>query len=377
MRKKIRIILFIGLIFGGMLCNFFTKEKTFSEAENRFLAEKPVLTKENVLSGKFSEDYETYITDQFSYRDSWIRMKTLTERALLKQESNGVYFCKDGYLMEKQDTKVFESKQAKKNKKSVISFGNKMKKKFDKEHLKFIFVPTASEILQDKLPPFASPYPQKKLLKELKEKIGNDYVVDVNAELLKHKEEDVFYRTDHHWTAMGAYYAYALWAEEAGLSPLLQSEFEIEKASDTFLGTISSKVNMKLKPDEIFLYHKKNAPKYKVTYDMGTEVRDTLYDRKALEEKDKYKVYLGGNYGMVEIDTGLHTGRKLLVVKDSFAHSFVPLACNQFDTTYMIDLRYFNVGIEKFLEAYEVTDILVLYNTVNLVTDKNIWKFKG
>lgn len=376
MKNKICIIIFIILIFGITVLSFTTKTKAFSESENRFLEQKPELTVKSLFSGTYSTEYESYITDQFVLRDTWISMKTNTERLLLKQESNGVYFGKDGYLIEKHDASEFKTKQKEKNVKSVAAFAKKMKKRFDQKHLQFLFVPTASEILEDKLPKFAAPYNQSILLKELTKKIGSKYVVNIENTLKKARDEYIYYRTDHHWTMKGAYLSYRKWAKQVGFEPKEESDFDINMVSNSFLGTLSSKVNMKLKADEMYTYDLKEALTYKVTYDASNDVRDSLYDKSALKEKDKYKLYLGGNYGLVEIETNLNTGRKLLVLKDSFAHSFVPFASNHFDTTYMVDLRYFNMGITDFIDQFGITDVLVLYNTVNLVTDLNVWKIE-
>ena len=103
-------------------------------------------------------------------------------------------------------------------------------------------------------------------------------------------------------------------------------------------------------------------------------MRDTLYDRTALEGKDKYAVYLGGNYGEVDIRTNLSNGKTLLVIKDSFAHSFVPLAVNHYERVLMVDLRYFHAALGEYIKENQVTDILVLYNLANLATDRNLGK---
>lgn len=113
---------------------------------------------------------------------------------------------------------------------------------------------------------------------------------------------------------------------------------------------------------------------YTLTYDRSDDVRDSLYDYAKLEGKDKYAVYLGGNYGEVDIRTNLTNGKTLLVIKDSFAHSFVPLAVNHYERVLMVDLRYFNMPIEAYVEENGVTDVLVLYNLANLATDKNLGK---
>ena len=116
--------------------------------------------------------------------------------------------------------------------------------------------------------------------------------------------------------------------------------------------------------------------KYQVSYDGLPKVYDSLYNLKALEGKDKYAVYLDGNHGLTVInrESAEPAGRCLLIVKDSFAHSFVPFAANHFDTVYMVDLRYFNMGIDGFMEENGVTDLLVLYQIPGFSTETTVSK---
>jgi len=91
-----------------------------------------------------------------------------------------------------------------------------------------------------------------------------------------------------------------------------------------------------------------------------------------LDTKDKYSVYLNGNNPIVKINSENHNGKKLLIIKDSYAHSFAPFAVNHFETTYMVDLRYFNMPMSRFIEENGITDVLVLYNVNTYVKEKSL-----
>lgn len=374
MKDKVRIAVFLTLIFGITIGSLMEKPKAFSEKENRYLAEKPEFSFDALWSGEFTKGYETFITDQFPLRDNWIGWKTGVERLMLRQDSNGVYFGKDGYLLEKHGSETFETGQAERNAESLAEFVKKQKERFAPEHLQVLLVPTASQVLTAKLPLFASPYDQRVYLDRISELLPDGYLLDTEPVLSEHAEEYVYYRTDHHWTALGAFYAYQEWCERTGLTPYAKEDFEVEEATEEFYGTLDSKVNTKVKPDSMVLYHLKEGRDYMLTYDRSDDVRDTLYDYSALETKDKYRVYLGGNYGEVDIRTSLRNGKTLLVVKDSFAHSFVPLAANHYERVLMVDLRYFNMALDSYIEENDVTDVLVLYNLANLAEDKNLGK---
>ena len=101
---------------------------------------------------------------------------------------------------------------------------------------------------------------------------------------------------------------------------------------------------------------------------------DGLYDLSKLEEKDKYPVFLGGNNAYVDIKTSVKNGKTLLVIKDSYAHTFVPMLANHYERIIMLDYRYFNGSTKAVIEEEGVTDALVMYNTMNFVEDKNFIK---
>ena len=371
--NKIFFYLFALLWLGLIICNLVTPERKFSENENRFLAELPKYTNEKLINGEYMNGLDEYISDQFVFRDNWIGLKTMAERALLKLDINSVYFAKDNYLIEKHNKSEVSKEQAEKNKDRLTEFVEKYAKKFGEDRINVMLVPTASEILKDKLPPFATGYDQEAYINEVIESLPEGTFVDVRDILNQHKDEYIYYRTDHHWTAFGAYYAYEKWAKEAGFTPLSREQFDITLGSDKFYGTLHSKVNVNVEPDDIYLYENKKDMNYHLLYNL-TDETDTLYDLSQLEGKDKYSVYMGGNNALVEVQTNNKNGRRLLVIKDSFAHSFVPLAVNHYEETFMIDFRYFNGGVEEFVEENKITDVLVLYNTMNFVKDKNLIK---
>lgn len=373
-RDKICIFLFAAILGLFTLTGLITKPKAFSQTENRFLETKPSFTMEAVLNGEYANAYEAFVTDQFVLRDQWIKIKTSIERLFLRQDTNGVFFGKDSYLIEKKDSGIFESKQAEKNIASLIGMGKEKKDRFSSRNIQFVIVPTASQVLEEKLPPFAPVYDQDNVINQIEQGIGGEYVINAGRVLKRYKDEYVYYRTDHHWTSLGAYYTYREWAERMGFKPFDKDAFHVEPADRDFYGTLSSKVNTASVPDTLYLWKKKGNPSYTLTYDMSDDIRHSLYDEEALLEWDKYKVYLGGNYGLIQIDTQADNGRRLLVIKDSFGNSFVPFACNHFESTYVADLRYFNIDLDSFMDMMGVTDVLFLYNTVNLCEDKNVWK---
>ena len=108
---------------------------------------------------------------------------------------------------------------------------------------------------------------------------------------------------------------------------------------------------------------------------------DSVYDRSKLKEKDKYAFFFGGNYGEVHVQNRAadeeNKGRNVLVIKDSFANSFAPFLTQNYENIYMIDLRYYNGDMKAYLQEHDITDVLVLYNISNFISDRNIYKLTG
>lgn len=367
------IILFLVMIFGMTVATLLKPATEFSEKENRALQQKPELSAEAVFNGQYAKDYEKYLTDQFIGRDSWISVKTAIERASFKQESNDIYFAKDGYLIEKHSGS-FKTPLAEANIGYLSSFLEKAKARYGKGHVTATVVPNAVDILKDKLPPFASPYDEGEYLKKIGESVPEGTWLDSRKVLMEHSGEEIYYKTDHHWKTLGAWYVYEAWAKQTGLTPLSLQDYDIVTVSDEFLGTIESKVGGKTAKDSIQIFEPKQPVKYQLDYNRGTKITDSLYDENALKTKDKYSVFFGGNQPVVQARIENGSSRRLLVIKDSYAHCFLPFTFHDFSEVDFIDIRYFNESLAEFMEKQDYTDVLFLYNASGFAEDPNLIK---
>ena len=385
-RNKQIVKSFVSFLACASMMSVIMPQKGFSATENRYLKKRPAFTVKGLLDGSFGTDYETSLSDQFPARDAWIGIKVMAERAQGRRDVNGVYFGKDDYLIEKFDREDIEGEQLDRNLEKVAAFVQETAETLGRDRVRVMMTPTASQVLTERLPFLAAPYDQSRVKERLAQLLGEEYaaagpgsvLVPVEEGLAEHRQEDIYYKTDHHWTALGAYYGYRVWAESAGMTPWEREAFTIQTVSDEFLGTVYSKVNLPHKPDSIELYLPKTEMEYEVFYDGAAEPAP-MYAYKALEGKDKYAVYLDGNHGLTEIlnpaaARGDGAGRKLLIIKDSFAHSFAPFAANHFEETYMMDLRYFNGSPQTFLEEKGITDVLILYQIPGFAVEKTVSK---
>lgn len=367
-RSKVTVTIFLLILSGMSVFGFAAGDERYSEKENRYLAIKPDLDRGNLLNGKYQEDYETYLADKTIFRNKWIELKTYIKLASLKKDVNGVYFGKDNYLIERQDTDKFETENADKNCKYLEEFVNNYKINTD---ISIMLVPNTSEILKKKLPKYAYNFNETRYINDIYKEIGEDNTVDVNEILKAHKDEYLYYKTDHHWTTLGAYYAFTEYADKTGINI---EKYTTKLVTDKFYGTMSSKANLEIEADKVYIYEPDKEEEVSVRYNNSTELKDSLYEMSALDKKDKYSIFLGGNNPLVQITTNAENDRKVLVIKDSFAHCFIPFMISGFSKIDVVDLRYYNESIRKMIEEGGYTDILVLYNVGNFVEDKNIYK---
>ena len=373
--SKSVIILFLLLVFGFTAVTFVWPERTFSENENRVLTSAPEFSWDSLFEGKFMSEYETYITDQFFLRDEWIQLKTLAEMALNKQDINGVYMGKDGYFIERHEDSEIDFEMLEKSKEYLVQFVERYTKRLGTDKVKVMLVPTASEVLLDKLPPFAEGFDQNGLLDEVYGLLPEGVAVDVRDILKEHADEYIYYKTDHHWTSLGAFYAYQAYCEAKGFGVPALEDATFTEVSDEFLGTVYSKLNLKFSTDSMHTVTLPNTPsKIQMTVDM-TEKFDGLYNEEFLNQKDKYSYYLDGNHALTEIASNSEGKGTLLIIKDSYSHCFAPLTLGNYEKVYLVDFRYFNMPISQFIMQNRVTDVLVLYNAVTFATDTHTGAF--
>jgi hypothetical protein len=227
------------------------------------------------------------------------------------------------------------------------------------------------KILEDKLPAFASPYDEDVYLKKIKEALPDQVWFDSESVLKEHTEEQLYYRTDHHWTTTAAFYVYEAWAKTMGLTQRSLSDYEVKTVTDTFQGTIEAKVGGNTAYDSIQVFEPKEGVSVNLLYNR-TEEKEDCYDWDSLETKDKYSFFFGGNQPLVETSTESNSERRLLVIKDSYANCFLPFAFSDFAEVDFVDLRYFNESLREYRENGDYTDILFLYNASGFAEDPNV-----
>lgn len=379
-KQKVQSPYIIGCLFSILIlflaiAGVISRDRKVSEMENRQLAQKPKMTLETVLSGDYQKEYEEYYNDQFVFRNTWIKVKTATDRLLGKREENGVYIGKNGYLIQKfqePDEKTVEATMQ-----AIEAFCQKHK---DLKQYGMI-VPTAENILEDKLPAFAPVVNQDSYIDQTYREWERNGItpIDVREALKKEINEKIYYKTDHHWTTYGAYLAFRQLGEAAGIDAK-GLNFERLPVSEQFQGTLSAKSGVRTAEKEeldIYLPRKNTNTTGEqlssiVEYTDQQEKSASFYKVDKLKQRNAYEVFFGGNHGLMKIKTPTEENRRLLVIKDSYANCFLPFLAPYYREIVVVDPRYYYEDLESLMTTEQINEVLYLYSADTFYADTSI-----
>lgn len=370
---KISALIFIILLIVLPISTAFSKKETKSDMENRTLATFPKFSIQSVRDKSFMNGFESYISDHFIGRIKWIELKVDTELLIGKKEINNIYIT-DNMLIEKLQEPNYPEIN-----KSVDAINN-LAERFKNPEYYVLVAPTSAGIYLDKLPNNAPQVQQKEAVIDYIYGSLSDNItsIDVYNNLYASKDEYIYYRNDHHWTSLGAYYAYNTAIQKLGFTPIPYSKFNIEHASDDFKGTFYSKsLYNGIKADTIDIYtmDKSKGIQSMVVNDGTSETTfDTLYDRSYLDTKDKYGTFLSENNPIVTVKTNIQNDKKILIIKDSYANSVVPFLAEHYSEITILDLRYIGITSENIVNINDYNQVLFLYNASTIAQDENLKK---
>lgn len=377
MKKLLRyplLLLFALFLAAVGVADMFVSRREFSEMENRYLAQRPPMTWESLISlnqdSKFSNLYEKYINDQFIGRDGWITLKSICESALGKIENNGIVYGKEDRMFEKYTTT--DDWRIEKN----IGFLTKFIGQYrDRANVTVMLVPNSYMIYGELLPRGLHNVDQRAYIANIYGQLPEGaQKLDLFPVMEAQKDGYLFYRTDHHWTTEGAYNAYRAFAEARGLEAVAEETLEpLAKQVEGFYGTYYNKSKLfSAKPDVITYY---DIPVDSMAVD-GKE-KNGLYDMAKWAEHDKYAAFLWSNNGVTAIKSKNNLNHRegetsrVLLIKDSYGNSFAPFLTYSYDEVYVVDPRFI-AKLSDLTDTMEFDDILVLYNFMNFSSDQNI-----
>ena len=357
-----QILAFLLFLALGLILLIFLPRRTFSEQENRVLAQPPRFCLSDLVSGAFTQGVEDSITDQFPLRDGWISLKSRTERALGKTENNNVFFCREDTLITRFPQP--EEKAVDSAIRAVNTLADTVKAR-----VFLALIPSSAAVWSDRLPANADTADQESLIQRIY--AGADCpAADILTALLDAREEEVYYRTDHHWTTLGAYYGYAATARAMGLTPAPKERFQPVTVSEEFYGTVYSSSGVRwVKPDSISRWV---DPEGVTVYRDGEEEPSPVYAEEKLAVKDKYAYFFGGNTPRMVIETS-GAGGKLLVLRDSYSDCELPFFFAHYSEIHVLDLRYFRRSVREYAEDNAIDDILINYSLSTFLSDPSVF----
>lgn len=362
-------IIFILILFLFLIINIIVPNKEKSVQENRMLATKPKFRLSSLISGDYDEKFEAYMDDQFVGRDMWRKLKVTVDRICGSRLENGVYIGRNGQLLEQIE--VADENHLAANIKAIKSFSESQKK----IPVRMMLVPDAANVLNHSLPALAKPEDQTQMFSMVRKDLGDSVEwIDVSTELNKHKTEKIYYKTDHHWTTLGAFYAFQAAAPSLGIEGDLSGKYVSHAVSNSFNGMLASKSGVNRgEKEQIDIYVPTEEDTDLIIDYVDEGKRSTsLYDSSKLKEKDQYTVFLGGNSSLLDIRTVSTSTKRLLLVKDSFANSFIPFLTPYYREIVVVDPRYYSGTINDLMDSYRISEVLFLYSGNTFFKDNNI-----
>ena len=353
------IIISMGIIF------LVSPKKTYSSDENRYLKTNLTFTIKDLFNGNYIKDLETYLTDQFPYRQFFINVKTKYEKTTLKDESNNVYFGKNKYLIEKYNGVT--------NKTELVNIINNFYSKVNYQNMNLILIPSSIVINEDKLPNKSLKTKQLDDIKAIYDGVNINKIGITNS-LLEHNEiVPIYYRLDHHWTTQGAYYAYEAYCLANNIKPQELKDITFNQVTADFQGTLYSKSGDYSRTKDV-IYDVTIKPNYEVNYVYEKVIEKTIYASKYLTTKDKYAYFLDSNHALIVItNKDIKTDKELLVIKDSYANAMIPFLINHYKKIHIIDLRYYTEKVSDYIISNrKIKDTLILYGANIIGTDTGI-----
>ena len=367
-RKKADVmfsLVFVVILVVIMVLNLLAPNKEVSVDENRRLAGRPRFSADSLLSG----EYEKYLSDQFAGREVLRNARVVLNRLGGSKEENGVLIGKNGQLMEKllvPDQEVLGN-----NLDAIVDFAEKNQKM----PVYMMLVPDAANVLNKDLPLLYTAPDQKRMIAQVKRELDTHVTwIDVESVLNKHTDDTIYYKTDKHWTSAGAYYVFQAAAELMDISKGVSGKFATYPISTTFNGDLAAKSGCEKHVKEVIEIYIPLEGDTDVIVNYVDEQRKStsLYDSSKLEGSNQYEVFLGGDSSVIDIKTVSESTRRLLVVKDSFANSFLPFLTPYFREIVVVDPQYYGGTIDEIMDTYRITDTLILYSGNTFFQDNNI-----
>lgn len=340
------LLLAVGLWFGP--------RQELSEWERRKLEQLPTLTVESLADGRFMSKFESFCQDQFPLRDAFRRVKAgFSYGVLRKLDNNGIYLAQNA--AGKLEYPLNGNSVAGAVKKFQSIYDRFLKDGAGK--ILFSVVPDKSFYLAEQ-----NGYPcmdYEAMFEAFRALPWAEYV-----DLTDVLTGECYYKTDTHWRQETLLPA----AERIGraLGIVVENDFTPTALERPFYGVYYGQAALPLKPDTIWLLESETVSRCVVTnYETGE--RSSVYDRSKLDSRDLYDVFLSGAAAVLTVENPeAQTDRELIVFRDSFGSSLVPLLLQGYSKVTLLDIRYLPTDYLPQVVEFNDQDVLFLYSTLVL-----------
>ncbi len=340
-------------------------KETFSSREKRYLAPSPELGAESLFSGRFAGEAESYAADHLPGRDFLVGLNAVCELASGRQAANEVRLGRNGRLLEAPT--AFDAETIADNMAVIRAFAEKAGQPVD-----LMLVPSAGCLLPEDRPALTEPYRDGEILDAVRDEAGDALRFAELLPVLEAAEdrEALYYRTDHHWTAEGAYRAASWYLESVGRAAPARESYAVT-AEPGFRGSTWSRAALWFLPAETLELWDSGGV-FRVENREREGEHAGLFYREHLAEDDKYPVYLDGNHSLVRIRNADPAAQgRILVIRDSFANCFGCFLADAYEEVVLADLRYYRSPVSGLL-AEGFDQVLILYSIGNFMSDANI-----
>lgn len=343
-----------------------TGRKGSESAEASADAEKK--NTESVKETESAEETETEETQEKKY-------ETITSDASVEDYNSVVVVDKSAYELFTYREDVAES---------YAAAVNKLGKKLDgKAQVYDMLIPLSSSVtfpdnLQDKIKSTDQREAMEKVFGMVHDPVKS---IDIYDSLMSHRTEYIYFRTDHHWTALGAYYAYEDFCQAKGIEPADISSYET-KEFDGFIGSFYNDTKaqvLKDNPDTVVAYVPKSDATIHVTASDGTEYDwEIIYDVSSYASSLKYSTFVAADNPISVIENkNVADGSSCIVVKESFGNAFIPFLVDHYQTIYIVDYRYYTGNVSDLVDAKKVDDVILMNNLSMLRNQYLVGQFQG
>lgn len=241
-----------------------------------------------------------------------------------------------------------------------------------------MIVPTSIDITLDDATrnSLASSNQKKAILymySRMNKEVGKCYVYDV---LHQHRDEYVYFRTDHHWTSLGAYYTYNVFIWQEGKMANMLESYE-KLVFEEFRGSFYSQSGVSSlgdNPDTVVAYKPLSTNRMEMVNKRGEQMEyNIITDVSGWSSTSKYSTFIGGDNKFIHISNpDITDGSSILVVKESFGNAFVPYLVDHYQDVYVIDYRYYSKTVSDLVDAYDIGTVLMLNNIAATSTDSRV-----